>query len=81
MPERAIQSITTELPKAGVLVGGLNAPAIINYQWLTTHTFLNITWDVWMVILSAILTFHVLGFFRGIRWLYRKATGYKSAEA
>ena len=78
MPQKAIEHLMNELPKAGVLVGGMSTPAIINspavidYKYLTTHTMLNITWDVWILILSALLTLHVLGLFRAIRWIYRK---------
>lgn len=87
MPQSAIQQIASDLPKTGVLVGGMSTPVIINnpalidYKWLTTHGMMGFTFDVWILLLSGILALHTLGLFRGIRWVYRKIRGYKGAEA
>ena len=76
MPERVIQPMT-DLAKGGVIIGGMSTPTIINnpamidYKWLTVHAFLNITYDVWILLVSLLLALHTLGLFKGIRWLYR----------
>ncbi len=80
MPQRVIEPVTN-LMKGGLVIGGISTPQLINnpqfidYKWLTVNAFLNITFDLWIMLVALLVSFHTLGLFRLIRWSYRKVRG------